>query len=195
MIKTSSNSKAQPPRQKSWKVLVIEDDARWRTVIEMQLQTAGHTVLTAADGLAGLAMAAQKPDVILCDIEMPRLNGFGVLEALRPQPVLTAVGHAIAAEEAATRLLGHDSAEAKVLALSDHRFGCVRGGERAVVGHGRSIFRTSSRSSPVISHSTSEAGTSPTASKAAMYCRIEKDSPSCCRRRIRRRSSISLPMT
>ncbi|MBL9214696.1 MAG: response regulator [Opitutaceae bacterium] len=89
MFKSSSKAPTQPPKEKSWKVLVIEDDARWRTVIEMQLQTAGHTVMSASDGLAGLAMAAQKPDVILCDIEMPRLNGFGVLEALRQQPGLS----------------------------------------------------------------------------------------------------------
>jgi two-component system, sensor histidine kinase and response regulator len=76
-------------RQKILKVLVIEDDARWRTLVELQLQAAGHTVLTAADGLAGLALAAEKPDVILCDVEMPRLNGYGVLEALRQQPGLS----------------------------------------------------------------------------------------------------------
>jgi signal transduction histidine kinase len=78
-------------RQQTWKVLVIEDDARWRTLVEIQLQAAGHTVLTAADGLAGLALAAEMPDVILCDVEMPRLNGFGVLEALHQQPGLSEI--------------------------------------------------------------------------------------------------------
>src|SRR5258708_7899070 len=58
-------------RQQTWKVLVIEDDARWRTLVEVQLQAAGHTVLTAADGLAGLALAAAMPDVILFDSEIP----------------------------------------------------------------------------------------------------------------------------
>jgi len=75
-------------RRKTWKVLVIEDDARWRTLIELSLEADGHSVLTAADGLAGLALAAEKPDVILCDVEMPRLNGYAVLEALRQQPEL-----------------------------------------------------------------------------------------------------------
>jgi len=69
------------------KVLVIEDDVRWRTWVESNLESAGHHVHTASDGIVGLEMIAQvKPDVILCDIEMPRLNGFGVLEALRQQP-------------------------------------------------------------------------------------------------------------
>lgn len=75
-------------RPKSWKVLVIEDDPHWRSLIELQLEKDGHVVLAAADGVAGLALAADQPDVILCDIDMPRLNGFGVLEALRQQPVL-----------------------------------------------------------------------------------------------------------
>ncbi|MDI1250833.1 MAG: response regulator [Lacunisphaera sp.] len=75
-------------RPKTWKVLVIEDDPHWRSLIELQLEQDGHVVLTAADGVAGLALAAEQPDVILCDIDMPRLNGFGVLEALRQQPAL-----------------------------------------------------------------------------------------------------------
>ncbi len=75
-------------RPKTWKVLVIEDDPRWRSLIELQLEQDGHVVLSAADGVAGLALATEKPDVILCDIDMPRLNGFGVLEALRQQPAL-----------------------------------------------------------------------------------------------------------
>lgn len=78
-------------RPKVWKVLVIEDDARWRTLVELSLEADGHVVLTAADGLAGLALASEKPDVILCDVEMPRLNGYAVLEALRQQPELRSI--------------------------------------------------------------------------------------------------------
>lgn len=90
-------SKSTPPmpidtvRPKAWRVLVIEDDARWRTLVELSLEEEGHVVLTAADGLAGLALASEKPDVILCDVEMPRLNGYAVLEALRQQPELRAI--------------------------------------------------------------------------------------------------------
>jgi two-component system sensor histidine kinase/response regulator len=79
-----------PVRAKGWKVLIIEDDARWRTLVELSLEAEGHIVLAAADGLAGLALATEKPDVILCDVEMPRLNGYAVLEALRQQPELRA---------------------------------------------------------------------------------------------------------
>lgn len=86
-----TSTRVETARQQKWKVLIIEDDARWRTLVEIQLQAAGHTVLSAADGLAGLALAAEKPDVILCDIEMPRLNGFGVLKALHQQPGLSEI--------------------------------------------------------------------------------------------------------
>jgi two-component system sensor histidine kinase/response regulator len=81
----------EPAKHKTWKVLVIEDDARWRTLVELSLEADGHSVLTAADGLAGLALASEKPDVILCDVEMPRLNGYAVLEALRQQPELRSI--------------------------------------------------------------------------------------------------------
>jgi len=77
-----------PAKPKTWKVLVIDDDARWRALVELSLESEGHTVLTATDGLAGLARASEMPDVILCDVEMPRLNGYAVLEALRQQPEL-----------------------------------------------------------------------------------------------------------
>lgn len=70
-------------RLKFWKILVIEDDVRWRMVIELYLQAEGHTVLTAADGVAGLERAMEKPDLILCDVVMPGMTGYAVLEALR----------------------------------------------------------------------------------------------------------------
>jgi len=80
----------KPSATKSLIILIIEDDARWRTWIEAHLESAGHTVHAAVDGLAGLELAAKvRPEIILCDIEMPRLNGFGVLEALRQQPGLS----------------------------------------------------------------------------------------------------------
>ena len=82
----------RPTANKLLTILVIEDDARWRTWIETHLTSAGHTVHTAVDGLAGLELAAKvRPEIILCDIEMPRLNGFGVLEALRQQPGLSEI--------------------------------------------------------------------------------------------------------
>ena len=86
------STKVEPASVGTLKILVIEDDARWRTWVETHLESAGHTVHTAADGVIGLDLAARLvPDVILCDIEMPRLDGFGVLESLRQQPSLVGI--------------------------------------------------------------------------------------------------------
>ena len=59
------------------KIIVVEDDTVLRGMIAEELQDLGHTVKVASDGVAGLDMIrAEKPDVICCDINMPRMNGL-----------------------------------------------------------------------------------------------------------------------
>lgn len=71
------------------RVLVIEDDSNWRTWLESHMEAAGHVVQSAGDGESGLAAAARfRPELILCDIEMPGLDGFGVLRAVRQRAEL-----------------------------------------------------------------------------------------------------------
>lgn len=85
----ASGSNANPGR--SLRVLIIEDDANWRTWVEAHMQSAGHTVETAADGESGLAAATRfRPELILCDVEMPGVDGFGVLRAIRQRHALRA---------------------------------------------------------------------------------------------------------
>jgi DNA-binding response OmpR family regulator len=75
--------------QKS-KLLVIEDNADVRENIQEILQLAGYYVDVAANGKVGVEMALrEKPDLILCDIMMPELDGHGVLRILSKN-VLTA---------------------------------------------------------------------------------------------------------
>lgn len=84
------STNVEPAAINALSILVIEDDARWRTWVEAHLESAGHTVHSAADGVTGLNLASKlKPNVILCDIEMPELDGFGVLEEIRKQPPLS----------------------------------------------------------------------------------------------------------
>ncbi len=66
------------------RLLIIEDeDVIRQNVLEM-LEFEGFETFEAADGLAGLQMAREQlPDLIICDIMMPELDGFGVLEELR----------------------------------------------------------------------------------------------------------------
>lgn len=75
------------------RILVIEDERPMRTALQDILQQEGYRVLTAADGEAGLKVAIEeKPDIILLDIMMPRLDGYAVCEELRklsdPVPIL-----------------------------------------------------------------------------------------------------------
>ncbi len=66
------------------KLLVIEDNSEMRENIAEILELSGYEVFTAADGLLGVQAARQnKPDLILCDIMMPNLDGFGVLKILQ----------------------------------------------------------------------------------------------------------------
>ena len=64
-------------------VLVIEDEAPIRLLCRVNLEAEGMIVLEAADGRQGLELAqAQRPDVILLDVIMPRLDGWRVAEEL-----------------------------------------------------------------------------------------------------------------
>ena len=66
------------------KILLIEDEPSMRKGMATALEMEGFTVSTAANGRAGVTAAlAQKPDLILCDVMMPELDGYGVLKELR----------------------------------------------------------------------------------------------------------------
>lgn len=69
------------------KILLIEDDAVVRENTAELLELANYKVFTAANGKIGVAEAKkQLPDIILCDIMMPELNGYGVLQILSKEP-------------------------------------------------------------------------------------------------------------
>ncbi|MCE5289755.1 MAG: response regulator transcription factor [Nocardiaceae bacterium] len=65
-------------------VLVVDDDQDVRMSVERALRLSGFTVFTAADGAAALrSVSEHSPDVIVLDMNMPRLDGTGVVTALR----------------------------------------------------------------------------------------------------------------
>jgi two-component system cell cycle response regulator DivK len=65
-------------------ILIVDDYADNRELLRLMLETAGHQVREAPDGRAGLEMAqAETPDLILVDLSMPELDGWGMLEELR----------------------------------------------------------------------------------------------------------------
>lgn len=66
------------------KVLVVDDEAGVRRTLSMILEDEGYQVITASDGKEGLERALkEEPDLILCDIRMPRLDGLEFLEQYR----------------------------------------------------------------------------------------------------------------
>ncbi|YAG16271.1 Response regulator [Nostoc sp. DSM 114161] len=66
------------------KILVIEDEIQVCSNIEQILTLSDFNIITANDGLEGLRLAkAEKPDLICCDVMMPGLDGYSVLESLR----------------------------------------------------------------------------------------------------------------
>ena len=82
---------------KNAKILVVEDDEDVRRSVCVWLDLAGFGVTEAADGIQALAaVAAERPDVVLLDLRLPGLDGFGVLTALSrlagPPPVIVISG-------------------------------------------------------------------------------------------------------
>lgn len=73
-------------------ILVVEDNPVVRMLTEHHLESGGHTVMTAADGVEALQLVSvMRPDLILSDIDMPNLDGLGLLTALRADPALAAL--------------------------------------------------------------------------------------------------------
>ncbi|MFN3521842.1 MAG: ATP-binding protein [Phenylobacterium sp.] len=71
------------------RVLLADDNADMRQYVARLLQSQGYQVQEAADGETALAMArAAPPDLVLTDVMMPRLDGFGLLRAIRREPPL-----------------------------------------------------------------------------------------------------------
>jgi len=71
-------------------VLVAEDNAVNRELLRELLEARGYLVVEACDGQEAIQMTEQaQPDILLVDIGMPVLDGFGVLRALREDPRLT----------------------------------------------------------------------------------------------------------
>ena len=66
------------------KILIIEDSKTTSVVLKEVLEAEGHTVVTAGDGVTGIALARrEKPDLILLDLLLPKLNGYEVCNAIK----------------------------------------------------------------------------------------------------------------
>jgi DNA-binding NtrC family response regulator len=93
------------------KVLVIDDEPNVRTLLDMLLRPKGYEVMLADNGRTGLRLYRREhPDVILLDLNMPKLNGMAVLKQIRSvdskQPVIVLTGDASPEAEQQVRALG-----------------------------------------------------------------------------------------
>jgi CheY-like chemotaxis protein len=71
------------------RILVIEDEAPIRANLLRFLTLEGHQLFEAENGQLGLELARKlRPDLILCDMMMPVLDGVGVLDGLRADPAI-----------------------------------------------------------------------------------------------------------
>jgi len=67
-------------------ILAVDDSRTIREMLGHTLRQAGYQVITAEDGVHGLeVLQTERPDVIVTDINMPRLDGFGFIEAVRAE--------------------------------------------------------------------------------------------------------------
>ena len=74
------------------KILVIEDEELIRDNIVELLETENFEVFTAENGKIGLQLAIQhQPDLILCDVTMPEIDGYGVITALQNNPITATI--------------------------------------------------------------------------------------------------------
>ncbi len=66
------------------KILIIEDDSYISDMYRIKLESSGYEVIIAGDGIEGFkALEKQKPNIILLDIVMPKMDGFNVLKMIK----------------------------------------------------------------------------------------------------------------
>jgi DNA-binding response OmpR family regulator len=78
-----STAPGTPSTERTYKILLVEDDAQILRVLELELKHEGYEVETARDGLAGLERALKEPDLVVLDLMLPKLDGMEVCARIR----------------------------------------------------------------------------------------------------------------
>jgi two-component system, cell cycle response regulator DivK len=102
------------------RVLVVEDQEDNRRIVHDLLTSAGYVVLEAPSGEDGLvAAAAEKPDLILMDVQLPGIDGLEATRrikadpALRPIPLIVVTSYALSGDHARAKAAGADDYASK----------------------------------------------------------------------------------
>lgn len=74
------------------RIVYIDDEEALREIVAEILSAVGHEIVLAGTGLEGVeAVRRERPDLVLCDVNMPGLDGYGVLQAIRQDPRLSSI--------------------------------------------------------------------------------------------------------
>ena len=106
------------------KILIVADNEENRDSLSRRLQRRGFTVVTAADGRAGLEAAhAEKPDLVLMDMNMPELDGWEATRQLKAAPetghipIIALTAHAMSGDREKALGAGCDDYDTKPIDL------------------------------------------------------------------------------
>ena len=104
----------------SKRILLIEDTEDNRQIVRDLLASAGYDLIEAADGAAGVAMAAKhRPDLILMDIQLPVMDGYEAARRIKADaqikhiPIIAVTSYALSGDEAKAFAAGCDAYVAK----------------------------------------------------------------------------------
>jgi CheY-like chemotaxis protein len=71
------------------RILIAEDNEANLALVEYLLRAAGHRTVAATDGLEAVRLAREiRPDLVICDLQMPEIDGYSVLAQVREDPTL-----------------------------------------------------------------------------------------------------------
>jgi CheY-like chemotaxis protein len=71
------------------RILIAEDNEANLALVEYLLRAAGHRTVAATDGLEAVRLAREaRPDLVICDLQMPEVDGYSVLAQVREDPTL-----------------------------------------------------------------------------------------------------------
>lgn len=125
------------------RVLIVDDEPNIVISLEFLLKREGFTVSVARDGEEGLAaIRAQRPDLVILDVMMPKLDGYAVLQAVRADPEL-----------AATRILmltakGRDAEQKKGLTLGANSYMPKPFSTHDLIAKARELLKTDAATPP-----------------------------------------------
>jgi two-component system, cell cycle response regulator len=101
----------QPPEHPSARVLLVDDDDNFRAWMSLLMRRLGFAVETAVDGVTALErLRTAAFDLLISDLEMPRMNGMQLIQEIRSTPRLS--------QQYAVMLTSHEGLDAKVAALT-----------------------------------------------------------------------------